>query len=121
MKAKANRKQMMLYDPINKVKGWKPYPLGYEEDYHEPNYNASTKRVFEEGATIVRHTIKTRSGSHITAQLPVYDSSGKIVAVIGAQKNIQEFVNAPTRVVLLSTSVYKLSSDTLKAILVLLS
>lgn len=83
-----------IYDPINKVKGWKPYPLGYEEDYHEPNYNASTKRVFEEGATIVRHTIKTRSGSHITAQLPVYDSSGKIVAVIGAQKNIQEFVNA---------------------------
>ena len=83
-----------IYDPINKKIGWKPYPLGYEENYLEPNYNASTKRVFEEGASIVRHTIKTRSGSHITAQLPVYDSNGKIVAVIGAQKNIQEFVNA---------------------------
>ena len=83
-----------FYDPVNSHGKYKPYPLGYEEDYFEPNYNSSTKRVFEEGATIVRHTIKTRSGSHITAQLPVYDSTGKIVAVIGAQKNIQEFVDA---------------------------
>lgn len=83
-----------FYDPVGKKTGWSPYPLGYEEDYHEPGYNATTKRVFEEGATIVRHTIKTRAGSHITAQLPVYDSTGKIVAVIGVQKNIQEFVDA---------------------------
>ena len=83
-----------IYDPVNSTGRYSPYPLGYEEDYYEPNYNASTKRVFEEGATIVRHTIKTRSGSHITAQLPVYDSNGKIVAVIGAQQNIQDFVNS---------------------------
>ncbi len=83
-----------FYDPVSKHGKYSPYPLGYEEDYFEPNYNASTKRVFEEGASIVRHTFKTRSGSHITAQLPVYDSMGKIVAVIGVQKNIQEFVNA---------------------------
>lgn len=84
-----------FYDPINSNGVWEaPYPFLYEEDYFEPNYNASTKRVFEEGATITRHTIKTRSGSHITAQLPVYDSQGKIVAVVGTQKNIQEFVDA---------------------------
>lgn len=83
-----------FYDPTGKHFKYSPYPLGHEEDYFEPNYNASTKRVFEEGATIVRHTVKTRSGSHITAQLPVYDSDGKIVAVIGAQKSIQQFVNA---------------------------
>lgn len=83
-----------IYDPVNSTGKYSPYPLCYEEDYYEPNYNATTKRVFEEGATIVRHTIKTRSGSHITAQLPVYDSNGKIVAVIGAQENIQDFVNA---------------------------
>lgn len=84
-----------FYDPINSNGIWEaPYPFLYEEDYFEPNYNASTKRVFEEGASITRHTIKTRSGSHITAQLPVYDSKGKIVAVVGTQKNIQEFVDA---------------------------
>lgn len=83
-----------IYNPVNPAGKWSSYPLGYEEDYFEPNYNASTKRIFEEGASIVRHTLKTRSGSHITAQLPVFDSNGKIVAVIGAQKTIQEFVDA---------------------------
>lgn len=83
-----------IYNAVNKNNKWEPFYLGYEEDYFEPNYNASTKRVFENGETIVRHTMKTRSGSHITAQLPVKDSSGKIVAVIGVQKSTQEFVDA---------------------------
>ena len=83
-----------IYNLVKKGGRFSEYPLGYEEDYFEPNYNASTKRVFEEGATIVRHTMKTRSGSHITAQIPVMDSSGKIIAVLGVQKNIQEFVDA---------------------------
>ena len=83
-----------IFNPVKKGGKWKAFPLGYEEDYFEPNYNASTKRIFENGETIVRHTLKTRSGSHITAQLPVKDSSGKIVAVLGVQKNIQEFVDA---------------------------
>lgn len=83
-----------IYNTVKQGGKWNKFDLGYEEDYFEANYNASTKRVFENGETIVRHTLKTRSGSHITAQLPVMDSSGKIVAVIGVQKNIQEFVNA---------------------------
>ena len=83
-----------IYNAVNKNNKWEPFYLGYEEDYFEPNYNASTKRVFEKGETIVRHTMKTRSGSHITAQLPVRDSSGKIIAVIGVQKSTQEFVDA---------------------------
>lgn len=83
-----------FYDPVNKHGKWKPYPLGYEETYTEPSYNATTRRVYEEGIPLVRHTIKTRSGSHITAQIPVFDSTGKIVAILGAQKNIQVFVNA---------------------------
>lgn len=83
-----------FYDPVNRHGKWSPYPLGYEEDYFEPGYNKTTRRVYLEGASLVRHTIKSRGGSHITAQLPVYDSNGKIVALIGAQKNIQEFVNA---------------------------
>ena len=83
-----------FYDPVGKATDWSPYPLGYEEDYYEESYNRTTRRVYEEGAELVRHTIKSRSGSHITAQLPVYDSRGKIVALIGAQKNVQEFVDA---------------------------
>ncbi|MBO7123592.1 MAG: HD-GYP domain-containing protein [Treponema sp.] len=83
-----------FYDPVGKRTNWKPYPLGYEEDYYEEGYNKTTRRVYEEGAELVRHTIKSRSGSHITAQVPVYNSKGKIVALLGAQKNVQEFVDA---------------------------
>jgi len=83
-----------IHNPVKRGGRWTEFPLGYEEDYIEPDYNSSAKRVLENGETIVRHTMKTRSGSHITAMLPVVDSRGKIVAVIGAQKNIQNFVNA---------------------------
>ncbi len=83
-----------IHNLVKKGGKWTEYPLGYEEDYLEPNYNASTRRVFENGETIVRHTLKTRSGSHITAQIPVFDSNKKIVAVLGVQKDIQTFVNA---------------------------
>ena len=83
-----------LYNAVKKDGKWKPFPLGYSEVYVEPEHNASAKRVYENGETIVRHTLKTRSGSHITAMVPVYDSQGKVIAVLGAQKSIQQFVNA---------------------------
>ncbi len=83
-----------LYNPVKKSGKWTEFPLGYSEVYTEPNYNDSARRVFEERATIVRHTLKTRSGSHITAMVPVYDADGSVVAVLGAQKSIQEFVDA---------------------------
>lgn len=83
-----------IYNPVKKGGKHSPFPLGFFEVYEEPDYNSSAKRVFENGETVVRHTLKTRSGSHITAMLPVRDSQGKIVAVLGAQKDIQEFVAA---------------------------
>ena len=83
-----------IFNPVKKDGKWSEFPFLYNESYIEPNYNSSAKRVFENGETIVRHTLKTRSGSHITAMVPVFDSKGKIVAVLGAQKSIQEFVDA---------------------------
>lgn len=82
-----------IFNPVKKDGRWSPFPLGYTETYVEPDYNSTAKRVFENGETIVRHTIKTRSGSHITAMIPVY-RQGRVVAVLGAQKSIQEFVAA---------------------------
>ena len=37
-----------FYDPVGKVTKWTSYPLGYEEDYFEPSYHATTVRVYEE-------------------------------------------------------------------------
>lgn len=83
-----------IYNPVKNGGKWTEFPLGYSENYIEKDYNTTAKRVLENGEVIVRHTYKTRSGSHITAMVPVYNSEGKIVAVLGSQKNIQEFVNA---------------------------
>lgn len=83
-----------IYNPVKRGGRWTEFPLGYEEDYIESDYNNSARRVFEGGETIVRHTLRTRSGSHITAMLPVEDSSGRTVAVIGVQKNIQGLADA---------------------------
>ena len=86
-----------IHNPVRKGGKWKEYPLGYFEIYNEPEYNASAKCVFENGETIIRHTEKSRSGSHITAMLPVKDSTGKVIAVVGAQKATQEYVSAKHR------------------------
>ena len=83
-----------VFNPVMKGGKWTSFPLGYSEIYEEPEYNESAKRVFENGEAVIRHTYKTRSGSHITAMLPVYDSAGNIIAVVGAQKSIQEFIDA---------------------------
>lgn len=83
-----------IYNPVKKGGKWTEFPFLYTEHYEEPDYNSSAKKVFENGETIVRHTFKTRSGSHITAMIPVRNSSGQIIAVLGAQKSIQEYVNA---------------------------
>ncbi len=83
-----------IYNPVKNGGKWTEFPLGYEEDYIESDYNTSAKKIYENKESIVRHTMKTRSGSHITAMVPVFDSDGKVVAVLGAQKNIQAYVDA---------------------------
>ena len=86
-----------IYNPVSKNGKWKEFPLGYRETYVEPNYNKSAKKIFEEGEPIVRHTLKSRSGSHITSMLPLKNAGGKVIAVIGIQKDIQEYVSARHR------------------------
>ena len=83
-----------IYNPVNPKSRFHEFPLGYQETYIQKDYNTSAKAVMEEGKIIVRHTLKTRSGSHITSMSPVYDSNGNIIAVLGAQKSIQEFVSS---------------------------
>ncbi|MBR1722214.1 MAG: hypothetical protein IJ727_07015, partial [Treponema sp.] len=83
-----------IYNLVKKDRNWTSFPLGYKEKYLEPDYNKSVKKVLEDNEIIIRHTYKTRNGSHITVQLPVKNSMGETIAVIGLQKNIQEFVNA---------------------------
>jgi sigma-B regulation protein RsbU (phosphoserine phosphatase) len=80
-----------IYNPVRTGSKYKEFPLGHFEVYKQPIYNNSVKRVFEKGETIVRNTLNTRTGAHITANIPVKNHLGKVVAVLGAQKSVAEF------------------------------
>ena len=80
-----------IYNPVRLGSKYKEFPLGHFEVYKQPIYNNSVKRVFEKGETIVRNTLNTRTGAHITANIPVKNHMGEIVAVLGAQKSVTEF------------------------------
>ena len=80
-----------IYNPVRQGSKYKEFPLGHFEVYKQPIYNNSVKRVFEKGETIVRNTLNTRTGAHITANIPVKNHMGEIVAVLGAQKSVTEF------------------------------
>ena len=80
-----------IYNPVRTGSKYKEFPLGHFEVYKQPIYNNSVKRVFEKGETIVRNTLNTRTGAHITANIPVRNHLGKVVAVLGAQKSVAEF------------------------------
>lgn len=83
-----------IYNPVRKGNKFKEFPLGHSEEYIQPVYNQSAKRVFEKHETIVRNTLNARSGAHITANMPVNDHLGKTVAMLGVQKSVQEFADA---------------------------
>lgn len=80
-----------IYNPVRTGSKYKEFPLGHFEVYKQPIYNNSVKRVFEKGETIVRNTLNNRTGAHITANIPVKNHLGKVVAVLGAQKSVTEF------------------------------
>ena len=83
-----------IYNPVRTGSKYKEFPLAHFEVYKQPIYNNSMKKVFEKGETIVRNTLNTRTGAHITANVPVRNHLGEIVAVLGAQKSVQEFADA---------------------------
>ncbi|MCR5762217.1 MAG: serine/threonine-protein phosphatase [Treponema sp.] len=70
------------------------FPVGYTEYYTEKSYCSCVKRVYENKESLVRNSLNSRSGSHITANIPVFDSQGNVIAVIGAQKSVQEYIDA---------------------------
>lgn len=82
-----------IYDTVKPGSAWKPYPRGYTETYIEETYNKSAKKIYETGESVVRHTLKSNSGSHIASMVPIKNAGGKVVAVLGVEKDIQEYTD----------------------------
>ena len=82
-----------IYNPVRPAGRFKEYPLGYYEEYVQKKYNESAHRIFEKGEELVRHTPDAKSGPHITANIPVRNSIGAVVAMLGVRLPTQEFVD----------------------------
>ena len=82
-----------IYNPVRPAGRFKEYPLGYTENYVQKKYNESAHRIFEKGEELVRHTPDAKSGPHITANIPVRNSIGAVVAMLGVRLSTQEFVD----------------------------
>lgn len=91
-----------IYDSVNKSTGFDRYPLGYTDKGVADKYVNNMKNIILKGerATEYLYSYSEESGAHTTAGLPVYDSSGKIVAVVGVEKAMTRLENARNAYVL---------------------
>lgn len=91
-----------IYDSVNKSTGFDRYPLGYTDKGVADKYVNNMKNIILKGerATEYLYSYSEESGAHTTAGLPVYDSSGRIVAVIGVEKAMTRLEDARNTYVL---------------------
>lgn len=85
-----------IYDSVNSKSGFERYPLGYTAIGVNERYVNNVRNIITKGerATEYLYSYSEESGAHTTAGIAVYDSSGKIVAVLGVEKAMIRLVNA---------------------------
>lgn len=85
-----------IYDSVNESTGFDRYPFGYTAIGVDEKYVINVRNMVTKGerATEYLYSYSEESGAHTTAGLPVYDSAGNIVAVIGVEKAMTRLENA---------------------------
>lgn len=85
-----------IYDSVNESTGFSRYPFGYTDIGVDEKYVNNVKNIMEKGerATEYLYSYSAESGAHTTAGLPVYDSEGRIVAILGVEKAMTRLENA---------------------------
>ena len=85
-----------IYDSVNESTGFSRYPFGYTAVGVDEKYVNNVRNIITKGerATEYLYSYSVESGAHTTAGLPVFDSSGKIVAIIGVEKAMTRLENA---------------------------
>lgn len=85
-----------IYDSVNESTGFDRYPFGYTAIGVDEKYVNNVRNMVTKGerATEYLYSYSEESGAHTTAGLPVYDSAGNIVAVIGVEKAMTRLENA---------------------------
>lgn len=85
-----------IYDSVNSASGFDRYPLGYTAIGIDEKYVNNVRNIITEGerATEYLYSYSVESGAHTTAGIAVYDSKGKIVAILGVEKAMRRLENA---------------------------
>lgn len=85
-----------IYDSVAPDSGFDRYELGYTAVGVDEKYVGNVKRMMENGerATEYLYSYSQESGAHTTAGLPVRDSDGEIVAILGVEMPMTELDNA---------------------------
>ena len=80
-----------LFETANDSLGLQAYEPGYERNAGSDEYARMYKNMMEgksESGTIFRSASETTTGAHCTAMIPVKDSSGKPVAILSDQRQM---------------------------------
>ena len=85
-----------IYDSVAPDSGFDRYELGYTAVGVDEKYVGNVKRMMEKGerATEYLYSYSQESGAHTTAGLPIRNSDGEIVAILGVEVPMTELDHA---------------------------
>lgn len=85
-----------LFSTINKNTSYTPYEFGYVRETTNDEYIQKYKKLYDgssESELVVRDRGYIETDPHITAMIPLKDSSGKTAAIICVQRQMEDLVD----------------------------
>ena len=85
-----------IFDAVHPDTGFTRYELGYTARDMDPAYREEVARMMSTGerSAVYFYSYTQASGAHTTAAIPVADSAGRIVALLGVEKAMTALDNA---------------------------
>ena len=85
-----------IFDAVHPDTGFTRYELGYTARDMDPAYQEEVARMMTTGerSAVYFYSYTQASGAHTTAAIPVADSTGRVVALLGVEKAMTALDNA---------------------------
>ena len=85
-----------IFDAVHPDTGFTRYELGYTARDMDPAYREEVARMMSTGerSAVYFYSYTQASGAHTTAAIPVADSTGRVVALLGVEKAMTALDNA---------------------------
>ena len=91
-----------IFDAVHPDTGFTRYELGYTAQDMDPAYQEEVEQIMTTGqlSAVYFYSYTKASGAHTTAAIPVHNSAGEIVALLGVEKAMTALENARSTYVL---------------------